>query len=313
MPEFAILGSGMAGCGAAHALHAEGISPTVYDKRPYHGGHTASHRFEEGFVIDEGPHISFTKVDRIRELFANNVDGEYEESVARVNNYWKGHWIDHPAQCHLHGLPDELVVRIIRDFAAAAHADDGQIDNYEQWLRASFGDTFAETFPMQYTKKYHTTVAANMSTDWIGPRLYRPSIEEVVRGALSPAAPNVHYITQFRYPSRGGFVSYLDSFLDQADLKLNHQLVGLDPLAKELRFSNGVVVGYDEVISSIPLPELIPLIKGVPNDVREAAARLACSECVAVSVGVNRPDPIDAHWTYFYDDDIFFTRLSTPH
>ena len=47
--------------------------------------------------------------------------------------------------------------------------------------------------------------------------------------------------------------------------------------------------------------------------VREAAGRLACSECVVVSVGVNRPDPHNAHWTYFYDDDIFFTRLSTPH
>jgi protoporphyrinogen oxidase len=213
----------------------------------------------------------------------------------------------------LHGLPDELVVRIIRDFAAAAHTESGPIDNYEQWLRASFGDTFADTFPMQYAKKYHTTDAANLSTDWIGPRVYQPSIEEVVRGALSPSAPNVHYVTHFRYPNRGGFVSYLDAFLDQADVKLDHRLVGLRPTARELRFANGVVVGYDEVISSIPLPELIPLIEGVPADVREAASRLACSECVVVSIGVNRPNPHDADWTYFYDDDIFFTRISTPH
>ena len=313
MPEFAILGSGMAGFGAVHALGAEGIRPTVYDMKPYHGGHTASHRFDEGFVLDEGPHISFTKNERIKQLFAESVKHEYEESLAHVNNYWKGHWIDHPAQCHLYGLPEDLVARIIRDFVEAERTDTVPIENYEQWLRAAFGDTFAETFPMQYTQKYHTTCAANLTTDWVGQRVYRPNIEEVLRGAQSPTRENVHYITQFRYPSRGGYVSYLDAFLQQADVALSHRLTSLDPVAKTLRFANGVVASYDEVISSIPLPELIPLIDNAPRDVREAAARLACTEAVVVSVGVNRPDPHNAHWTYFYDDDIFFTRLSTPH
>ncbi len=56
---------------------------------------------------------------------------------------------------------------------------------------------------MQYTRKYHLTTAENMSTDWLGPRIYRPSLEEVLRGALSPSAPNIHYITHFRYPDAG--------------------------------------------------------------------------------------------------------------
>jgi protoporphyrinogen oxidase len=73
------------------------------------------------------------------------------------------------------------------------------------------------------------------------------------------------------------------------------------------------VDAYGQVISSIPLPDLIPMIEGVPPDVLAASQKLACSEAVVVSVGINRPDPIDAHWTYFYDEDIFFTRLSTPH
>ena len=32
-----------------------------------------------------------------------------------------------------------------------------------------------------------------------------------------------------------------------------------------------------------------------------------------VSLGIDRADLIDAHWSYFYDRDVFFTRLSTPH
>ncbi len=68
-------------------------------------------------------------------------------------------------------------------------ATERPVNNYADWLLASFGRTFAESFPMQYTRKYHTTTAENMSTDWLGPRIYRPSLEEVLRGALSPSAP----------------------------------------------------------------------------------------------------------------------------
>ena len=313
MPRFAVLGSGMAGCGAAHKLHGEGLPAVMYDRRAYYGGHTASHQFVEGFTLDEGPHISFTEQEYVKFLLAENVDGEYFQHDAYVNNYWRGHWIQHPAQCHLHGLPEELVTRIILDFVKAKHTDRGPIKNYEQWLRASFGDTFAETFPMHYTKKYHTTTADNLSTDWIGPRLYQADLEEILRGAITANAPNVHYITGFRYPKRGGFVSYLKSFVEKAELKLEHQLVQLDPKGKRLQFANGAVESYEQVISSIPLPELVPMIEGAPKDVVDASQRLACSEVVVVSVGVQRPDPIDAHWTYFYDEDVFFTRLSTPH
>jgi protoporphyrinogen oxidase len=313
MPRYAILGSGMAGLGAAHKLHELGADSTTYEQRAYYGGHTASHRFDAGYVLDEGPHISFTENERVKSLLAQGVDQEYEEHEAYVNNYWRGHWIRHPAQCHLHGLPEDLITRIIVDFAAAQRSDRGPIQNYEQWLRASFGDTFAETFPMVYTRKYHTTDAANLSTDWIGPRLYQASLEELVRGALSATVPNVHYITRFRYPKRGGFVSFLRDFANQTDMRLDHRLTRLDPTRKQLTFANGVREEYEHVISSIPLPELIPLIDGAPDDVRDAASRLACSQVVVVSVGVERPDPLPAHWTYVYDEDMFFTRLSTPH
>ena len=75
---------------------------------------------------------------------------------------------------------------------------------------ASYGRTFATTFPMEYGRKYHTTEAANMTTDWLGPRLYRPELREVFQGVVSPSTPDVHYVSHFRYPSRNGFVSYLD-------------------------------------------------------------------------------------------------------
>jgi protoporphyrinogen oxidase len=166
---------------------------------------------------------------------------------------------------------------------------------------------------MQYTRKYHLTSASNMTTDWLGPRMYRPTLEELLRGALAPWQPDVHYITNFRYPTRGGFVSYLRHLPAMADIRLNHELVAVDPTRRMLRFANGVSAPYDALVSSIALPDLVPMVEGVPADVVEASRRLACSTCVLVNVGVDRNDLSEAHITYCYDEDLVFTRIGFPH
>jgi protoporphyrinogen oxidase len=307
-----VLGSGMAGFGAATYLRGQGVRATVYDKNPYFGGHTASLRDRNGFLFDFGPHISFTKDSRIQELFASYVEQKYQAVQVKLDNYWRGLRLTHPVQLHLNGLPKDLIVEIVADFVKE-HQVERKVANYEDWLVASYGRKFAELFPMQYTRKYHLTSAANMTTDWLGPRMYRPSLEEVLRGALAPWTPDTHYITTFRYPTEGGFGSYLRGLPSLAELRLEHEVVAVDARRREIQFANGAKAGYDALVSSVALPDLVPMIAGTPHDVVEAARKLACSTCVLVNVGVGREDISDAHVTYFYDPEICFTRLSFPH
>ena len=224
MSDFCVIGTGMAGFGAAHKLREAGAPVRLFDSKPHFGGHTASFLYDGKYTFDEGPHVSFTKHERLQKLFAAQIDDKYEVLHTKVNNYWKGHWIKHPAQVNLHGLPTDLIVKVIADCVAATQKDPGEIRNYEQWLRASFGDTFAETFPMEYTIKYHTTEAKNKSLDWIGPRLYQAKLEDFLRGALEPKTEDVHYISNFRYPSHGGFVAYHKRFKLANQAHLGHKL-----------------------------------------------------------------------------------------
>jgi protoporphyrinogen oxidase len=314
MGLIAVVGSGMAALGASYRLRQEGAPHVLFDMNDHLGGHTASHADPTGFVFDEGPHISFTKDTRIQKLLEENVKGEFELFRARVNNYWKGVWIKHPAQCNLHGLPTDFLVKILMDMIEARYKPASQAPtNYAEWLIASFGRTFAQHFPMEYGRKYHTTEAANMSLDWLGPRLYQPALEEVLAGALAPDTPDVHYISEFRYPSRGGFQSFVEPFTRGVDLRLGHEVVRVDERQRVLTFANGKTKKYDALISSMPLPELVRVLTHAPREVQAAAARLACSTCVVVNVGVDRRDLSDWHWTYFYDADFCFSRVSFPH
>ena len=101
------------------------------------------------------------------------------------------------------------MVNCLRDFIGAHNDQENNIErkpieNYADWLIASYGKTFAETFPMEYGFKYHTTTADNMSTAWLGPRLYRPKLEEVLVGAISPETPHVHYVDHVGIPPTAG-------------------------------------------------------------------------------------------------------------
>ncbi|MBI3776887.1 MAG: NAD(P)-binding protein [Gammaproteobacteria bacterium] len=311
--KIAILGTGMAGLGAAHRLRSESADVVMFDKHTSYGGVTTSLQLPGGFTFDHGPHVSFTKDERIQQLLADNVEGQYETIQYYVNNYWEGRWMTHPVQNNMHGLPVDLITTIVCEFAALAQQERPSPVNYEEWLRGSYGDTFTQTFPMVYTQKYHTTPAANMTTDWIGPRMYRPSLKEVVHGALTKATANIHYVTHFRYPSRGGFMSYLHKFTEGVQFQFGHQLVKLRPKERRLVFANGVETSYDGVVSSIPLPDLIPLIEGAPREVQDAAHKLACTTVVLVNIGVARADISPAHISYFYDPQIVFSRLSFPY
>ena len=312
-PLVAVLGAGLAGLGAAQRLRKLEYPIAVYEKSGFVGGHAASHRLGE-FIFDDGPHVSFTNRPEIKALFAEAVDGQYFEYQTRMLNYWKGHWVPHPAQCYLYGLPTDVVERCIVDFVKAQYEDDGPVENYADWCYRSLGRTFSEEFTFRYTRKYWTTEARDMSTDWVGPRMYPPKLKEVIRGAVAPHDTMFHYLSSFRYPAEGGFGSYLKAVDADKPVNLRHEVASVDLKRRRLEFADGSEAHYDGLVSSLPLPELVRLIKDVPRPVSEAAEGLRCSSLVLVSVGVERDEGWpDAHWMYFYDEDVIFSRAHLPH
>ena len=309
----AVIGAGLAGLATADGLARAGVSARVYEAAPSWGGHTRSETVR-GFVFDEGPHVSFTQDERVRAVFARGA-GEVPEAGARILNWFEGRWVPHPAQVHLHGLDPDLVTRCITDMVTA-RSDPPAIANYADWLVAQFGRTFAETFPYRYTRKYWTVEPDQLGTDWVGSRVYPPSLEEVVRGALAPApAGRFHYLSRFRYPRRGGYQSFLGELVRGADIRAGHEVTAVDVGRRELHIGDGTVHPYDRLVSTMPLDRLLPRLRGVrvPDDVRDAAAALLCTSVVLVDIALPRADLLDADWFYVYDEDICAARVHLPH
>ena len=308
--DTAILGAGLAGLSASYHLgHPK--NSVIFEAKAHYGGHLFSWQ-RNGFTWDDGPHISFTMNQYVKDLLAECVNGEYEEVVIKATNYFKGHWIDHPAQTSLWQIPEPLRTRCVESFIETARKEHAKPKNYEEWLHQSMGPVFADTFPAAYTRKYWTCEPRDLDIDWIGQRVLRPKYEDVVNSAKGPLPAGMYYVSDRfpRYPSKGGFLSYCHKLADGADIRYGMKLAQVDLGKQVLRFASGAEISYRRLVSTIPLPYLIKISTDAPDDVREAAALLRSSQFYRVDVAVNHPRRRDEIWYYIYDEDKLSVRLS---
>jgi len=304
-----ILGAGISGLGTSY--HVGHDKCVIYESKPYYGGHIYSET-RDGFTWDDGPHVSYTDNEYVKSVFSESVKGEYCEFETCVSNYYRGHWIEHPAQSNLYQVPEPLRTQCLNSFLEGRADIDKQPKpvNYQQWLYQAFGRVFAETFPAAYTRKYWTTDPINLGTDWIGKRVFYPKVEDVTEGYKGHLGRATYWVTKWRYPSRGGFLSYANRFAEGARIHYGKTLVRGNFGKRLLWFSDGTQEQYQQLVSSIPLPVLIQCSEDAPPDVRDAAMMLRCTNFLLVEVAANHPAKRPEQWIYVYDEDKHSTRIS---
>lgn len=309
MSNNVILGAGIAGISAAYHLKQKGESSVIFEKDNDWGGLCGFFEIN-GFRFDRFVHFTFAKDEKIAELFAKSSPLYAHPPVSY--NYWRGCWLKHPAQNNLAPLPIEEKVKIIDSFVNRPRKDVAEISDYAEWLRVQYGDYFAENFPFAYTRKYWGVEAKQLETKWVGNRLHVSPLPEVLRGAFAEQQENFYYTKFMNYPKKGGFRSIMNECRKGLDIRLNKKAVRIDTAAKQVEFADGTVEKYDNLISSLPLPEIIKMISDVPENVQNAAKQLRWTCGYQVSLGFNRPDVAKYLWFYIYDEDVPPARVYSP-
>jgi protoporphyrinogen oxidase len=301
-----ILGGGISGIAANYFLGKE--NATIYEQKGSWGG--LCDNFSIGdFKFDTGIHLSFTNFKEVRAVFDKVPYYTYQPEPV---NYYKGNWLKQPIQNNLFPLPAEEKVKALKDYIYKPNQSDNY-ESYKSWLYSKYGGYITENFFLPYTEKYWCEKAENMETSWIKNRLYIPEIDEVLYGAMSEKTPNRYYAQEMRYPKLGGYKAFLEPMVPKVNLKLNKKAVMIDIKNKLIEFEDGSKVFYENLISSLPLPELIKLIKDVPLEVKQASGNLIATSLTLISIGFNVPqDETKSIWFYIYDDDLLPARAYYP-
>ena len=305
-----IIGAGIAGLGASHALKQRGETSLVLEQDETYGGLCGNFEIN-GFRFDRFVHFSFSPYEDVNEIFNKSTNGDIIRHESNPFNIYKGKWIKHPAQNNLYPLEQWEKDKIVEDFKKRPTSTE-HIHNYEDWLRYQFGDYFTENFPMKYTRKYWMKEAKELRTEWTGGRFYQPSIDEVIEGCNTPNTPITYYAKEMRYPAKGGFKTFFKSLADEANIRVNSKVKAIDIDAKIVMLENGDKIQYERLISSMPLPEVIDAIENAPITVKEAAGKLeaTCGYHVSVALKGNHIPPY--LWWYIYDEDILTARVHSP-
>ncbi len=304
----AILGGGISGISAGYHLSEKEIDNTVFEKNNTWGGLCDNFNVGNGFNFDHFVHLSFAKDDYVKQLFSESADYFTHKPIS--TNYYKDKWLKHPAQNNLAKLDSDEKVKIILDFIKRPEYKD--ITNYKEWLLSQFGEYFTENFPGKYTRKYWTLEADKLTTNWLGNRFSLPPLENLLKGAFEEQHENFYYTQEMRYPQYGGYKSFLHKMASNTNIQTNKEIVLIDLKLKRLDFADHTFTFYDKLISSLPLTELVKLIKDIPTQILEASQKLLCTSGQLVSLGFNKPDITPNIWFYIYDEDILPARGYSP-
>ncbi len=304
-----ILGAGVAGLGAAHALRRRAEPSTIYEARSRAGGLLDNFTIETDrgpFRFDTAVHLSFASEPEVREVFDRT---PYLTHAPESFCYDGGYWLKHPVQTNLFPLPVDQKVELIAGLAASPS---GEISHYGDWLVQQYGEPIAARWPLRYTLKYWTLPAERLGTDWVGQRMRKADLGEVLFGAMTDQTPNQYYVKEMRYPQQGGYRAFIEPLIEAAEIVYEHEAVAIDPASRTVRFANGREATYERLVSTLPLPRLVEMMTGAPEPVRENAATLFATEIDLISVGFSRPRVSPALWFYIYDDDIAAARAYAP-
>jgi protoporphyrinogen oxidase len=301
-----ILGGGIAGISAAFHLQENGHEYKLYEKNNSWGG-LCDNFVIDGFLFDYFVHLSFTSNSYVKDIFAQGAPFYIHNPVSY--NYYKEIWLKHPAQNNLAPLSTDEKIKIIQDFVNKPNLTP---QNYKEWLTVQFGKYFTDNFPAIYAKKYWTLDANELGIDWVGERFSLPEFADILKGAFEEQQDNFYYAKEMRYPVKGGYKAFLNKMVNRIKINLNKEALLIDAENKRVEFSDGTKEYYSNLISSIPLPELVKIIKDCPPHILEAGNDLLATSGQLVSIGFNRPDIPKYLWAYIYDEDIFTARVYSP-
>lgn len=329
-----VLGAGPTGLSAAYHLDENTL---LLERNDNVGGWCRSIN-DAGFTFDYAGHIMFSNDPYVLKLYAlllgDNVHWQNREAWI----YSKNTYTRYPFQGALYGLPVDTIKECVMgaiearygasesggacsispledccadgtsDIANSSFGHKGEAKNFEEFIYRVWGKGIAKHFAIPYNKKLWTLPLSQMETSWLGGRVPLPDLGEIIEGALRPVAKPMGPNARFGYPRRGGFQALVSGFVPhiKGEIELNADAVQLMPREQILVLADGRRYHYEQLVSTIPLPELVRLIGAdAPDSVRAAARGLRHISVRCVNIGVDRANITDKHWIYYPEDTIF--------
>jgi len=311
-----ILGGGLTGIASAYhisrALPDEEI--LIVEKSQFFGGFCRS-VVKDGFTYDYSGHLLHLRRDETRRWVFDLMKNNLREVERDSRIFSEGRLVRYPYQMNLYGLNTETIKECIRG-VVEAHLKGNTPDasgSFLKWSNDVFGSGITRHFMKPYNEKLFRCSARKFNAEWCGGFVPRPSVEETIIGALSDNAPRgVGYNATFFYPKNGGIQSLVSAIMEKLTSNNNNnvsmrtalQAESMDLDARNITFSDGSIIKFRRLVSTIPLPDFA-IICGM----KKISERLRATSVVCFNIGVRGDADHNIHWIYFPEGKYNFYRV----
>lgn len=305
-----IIGAGPAGLSTAY--HLKNKDFLILEKENDTGGLCRSFTLADT-QFDYGGHAFFTKHDYVRQLIAELCPVPLYIQPRSAWVYSHDTYIPYPFQANLYGLPSAVVTECLMGLiAAASHLHQQPPKNIEEWIYQSFGDGIAKNFMLPYNQKIWAHPLEMLMPTWAGDRIVTPDVQSIVTGAISRVDFSHYPNAQVTYPEQGGFSNLFEGFVKHVGTEkivTQTEVMTIDLTRNTLTTSVNREYQFQQLISTIPLTELVNKTLQVPDDVKQAAAQLKHFSLYLVNLVYNRAKITDKQRVYCASPDIPFHKL----
>ena len=314
-----ILGGGLAGLSTAFHLRRPWL---LVERESRVGGLVRTETMHGGFRFDPTGHWLHLRDPGMKALVHERLlPGGLVTVARRAAVFTRGVFTRFPYQVNTHGLPAEVVAENLLGFVEATIGEGGRAlrerepANFEEFILRHLGAGFARNFMVPYNTKLFGVPPRELSAAWCGRFVPKPTLKEVVDGALGLGSDALGYNATFVYPKEGGIEALaraLHGVLTGGEVRVSTEPLALDWERRVARLSDGSEVRWSALVSTVPLPALVDLLHLVPDEVREAAGRLRATDVTWVAVGVRGPNVQPWHWVYTPEPEFTTYRIGSP-
>jgi len=311
MKKVVVIGGGLAGASAAY--HLQEFDPIVFERESSVGGLCRSFT-QDGFTFDCTGHLIHLKNAYVKELVARLLPDAFNSHERLAAIYSQSTTTPYPFQANTYGLPPGVVKDCVVGFVETLQAPpNGAPKNFHEWTLKTFGAGIARHFMLPYNEKFWKQDLRTITADWVSWSIPKPSLDEVVNGALGLTNKGMGYNPRFIYPKTGGIECLPQALARPVKrVHLNETLESIDPKRKVVRMASGREEPYDSLITTLPLPETFRLMKDTPDPLRHAASLLRAIGVFNINIGIDRPNVSDQHWIYYPEGEFVFSRVGFP-
>ena len=316
-----IVGAGPAGLTAAYEIVKSGRRPLVFEKSDLVGGISRTET-SQGYRFDIGGHRFFTKEPEVQNLWLE-VLGEDFLSVKRMSRiYYNDKFYQYPLEIGgtLRNLGVVESARIVLSYFKWRLKPFPREDTFDQWVINRFGGRLFMRFFQVYTEKVWGIPCNKIQAEWAAQRIQGLSLFSVLRNAVTGGSKAKSLIKEFQYPVYGPGMMW-EAF-ERAVQRLGGE-VRTHADVTAIHCDGGRVTGVtvsqdgrstridsDQVISSMPLSELVEkLDPPPPAAVQNAARGLSYRDFLIVCLFVDQPILFPDNWIYIHSPDVRVGRI----